>query len=354
MNDSRLHARRDPALAGEPDDVARDLRALQTATDRDLTTLDQSLRAARRRRAPDQREGLVMSMIHVMKARPWLATAVAGAVVALVLLVVPISYERVTGSEVTLTVSGPHLGIDQVRGIAQQLETHLHAGGVMVRAESEGGPTRFVLTSTVPAGSGVNAGAVARAFAGELSKLGYTATASTAPKRERVSGTVYAYARDRVIEINMDGKSAPQLESEIRQRLADAGVVNAQVSVTDLGDGHRNISVNVQNKHEYQGDPSAAPPEHEMPELVLTKNGQPIEGNGFTVRIEKRKHENETTLVIRVGQGDKTGEAQVTNAEAMSDAALSAEIEAQLKKAGLSVTVSASQGKIDVRPIEQK
>jgi hypothetical protein len=294
-----------------------------------------------------------MSSIGDLRARPWIATAVAGALAAVALLVIPISYQRVVGYDVALTLGGSTLEVDRIREIAQQFKGLLRADHVTVRAVDTGRP-EFVLDVTVPAGSGRSAGAVARAFAAGLVKMGYAASATTSPKKERVSGTVYAYARDRVIEINLDGKSAAQLESEIRQRLAEAGVTDARVSVTDLGGDHRKIGVELEAKRHL--DPTSDPKQLEQafPELVLKRAGVPIDGKGFTVRVEKKRSPSGTSLVVRVGQDGKSAEALVANPESMTDAALTAEIEAQLKRAGLEVTVAVKDGGVEIRPLVEK
>ena len=291
-----------------------------------------------------------MATMGTMKRKPALATAIAVAVAAVAMLVIPFSYERTTGQDVRLTVSGGTLGADQAREIAKEFKGLLRADQVAVNVADEGGRTSFVFTARVPMASGVHASAAARVFEAALTKAGFAATTVITPVRERVTGTVYAYARDRVIEISTDGKSAPALESEIRQRLAEAGVTDAQVSVTNPGNDPRQLKVEIQAKRLHDGTQATPPGEAVMPEVVLTRNGAPVSGNEFSVRLEHLKGADGLTLTARVHQGDKNGVAEVQGADAMSDAALGSAIESQLTAAGLSVTVRVTAGHVEIEP----
>jgi hypothetical protein len=289
-----------------------------------------------------------MATMGSLKQRPWLATAVAVVVVAFALLVIPFSYERVSGHQVSLALAGKNLGMDQVGLIAKEMKALLHTEHVMVRAEESGGAPSFVLTGTAPPSAGVNAVAAAHAFETELGRMGYSASASVSSVRERVNGTVYAYAYDRVIEINLDGKSASAIESEISQRLAEAGVKDAQVSVTKKEDGDQHeLKVKVEAHQTSDGGTSSPA---EIPQLVLKQDGAPIGGKGFTVRIEKHHSLDGATLAIHVTQDGKNATAQVAHSDTMSDAALATEIGNQLKAAGLDVIVTVSNGAVEIKP----
>jgi len=344
MNELRNDSSRLADESSGSTERSEDFRALRTTTADEMPTLDEVVRAARRRPLPHWEERM-KSTTQSLKARPWLTTAIAGAVAALALLVIPVSYERTTGREVSLSVSGPNLGMDGVRGIAQEYKRALGVDHVTVEATNADGRENFVLKATVPATSKVNSAAAARIFAGGLSKLGYQAAATTRLLKEKVSGPVYAYALDRVIQISMDGKSASQLESEIRQRLIDAGVTGANVSVTDSGDHGRTIKVTADH-HIDGSNPEHAP----IPELVLTKNGAPIEGQGFMVRVEKRRTGDGTTLTLRVNKDGKSTVVDIANVETKSDAAIASEVEAQLKQAGIDAKVTVTNGQVAIEP----
>jgi hypothetical protein len=182
----------------------------------------------------------------------------------------------------------------------------------------------------------------------ELAQKGYTASLAVAPHKEHVTSPAVAYAWNQIIQISVDGKSASALESEIRQRLAESGMPDAQVSVKDSPQGGREISVNMQRQN-FGGVPAAQEP---PPELVLTKNGAPITG-GSTVKIKKMKDQTgATSLVVETSDKGKTATATIPNSEKMSDAELQSAIETQLRQAGLNVQVEVVGGQIKVRPIE--
>jgi citrate lyase gamma subunit len=334
-----------------------DLRALEHATAHDSPTLDSTLRTLRplRARPISTWEAFTMSSFDNLKQRPWLATGLVAAAVMIALLVFPISYERTTGHAVALTVSGPALGTEQLLGIAKQLEQTLGVERVAAQATADGGAPKFVLTATVPSRSGAHTASAIRAFEGELEKLGYAVSSTVTPVKERVSGNVYAYARDQVIEINMDGKSAPQLENEIRQRLAEAGITNATVSVTDRGTGdQKKLEVKVEAHAQHPAGTSATE-EHPMPGIVFTKNGAPLgDSKGVTMRVEKRKTETGTTMVITVTKDGRNTTAEIPNADTMSDADLAAALQKQMDAAGVPVVVTVTDGHIGVESKDGK
>lgn len=317
--------------------IGHDLEALRSVTTQDQPGLETSLRAARRRASGETEEGYSMA-IQFLKRRPALATALAVVVVAAGLLVIPISYERTVGYDVALTLEGATVAQSKVGEIARGLKEALKADGATVMASMENGRLSYVLN--VSASGDVRESA--DAFATELKALGYTASVSTTPRRETIAGNVYAYAMSRVIEVSTDGKSAPELESEIRRRLAAAGVTQAQVSVTDLGDNQRAIKINA----EHQAMDGAI--HEEMPELVLTRDGKPLE-NACAVKVMKKKDgSGVTSLVVSVTVDGRTTTAEIANAESMGDAALAAEIQSRLLAAGFDAVVHVQGNEITV------
>ena len=288
-----------------------------------------------------------MAAVHSMKARPALAALAVAAVLIVVGMVIPVSYDRVTGHDVSITLSAG-FAPDQIAPTAKEMKARLNVGSVEVQAEMEAGAPRFVFHATVPGRSRAEAARAAGGFVKELAQKGYAASLAVAPHREHVTSPAVAYAWDQIIQISVDGKSAPALESEIRQRLAEAGLNDAQVSVKDRPEGGREISVNVQRQN-LGGSPPADQP---VPELVLTKNGAPITG-GSTVKIRKMIDETGATqLVVETSDRGKTATATISNSEKMSDAQLQDALTTQFRQAGLNVQVEVVGGQIKVRPIE--
>lgn len=289
-----------------------------------------------------------MAAVQSMKARPALAALAAAVLVIAVGMVVPVSYDRVTGHDVSISLAGAYFTADQIAPTAQEMKASLGADGVQVQAMEENGAARFVFHTTLPERSRAEAARKAGAFVKALADKGITASLAVTPHKEHVTSPAVAYAWNQIIQISVDGKSASALESEIKQRLAEAGVPDAQVSVKDGATGGREISVNVQRQN-FGGTP---PPDQPAPELVLTKNGAPITG-GSTVKIKKMKDQTgATSLVVETSDHGKTATATVPNSDTMSDAQLQSAIETQLRQAGLNVTVEVVAGQIKVRPVE--
>src|SRR5882672_3804662 len=231
----------------------RDLAALRKLSVRDVPDLEATIQTVRRRglesgRTPWNLRRNIMALLHSIRTRPAVAAAVFGALAVLVAMVVPVSYERVVGQDVALTVAGKGIGSEEIAGVARSLKGALGANGVMVEAmSSEAGP-RFVLHATLPKRSGADVRKATTVFAQELASRGYSASVAVKPHRERVRYPAVAYAFDQIINISVDGKSAAALEQEIRDRLVQAGVPDAQVSVTDRPDGGREVRMTVERQ----------------------------------------------------------------------------------------------------------
>ena len=345
----------DPASVDER--IARDLGALRSVRDQDLPSLADTLRAARTKRPdpglePNGIRRILMRTLGFIRMRPLAAAAAVAVLLVVASLVVPISYDRVTGNDVALTLAGGGLDREQVAAVARDMKARLGAEGVSVEVEAEDAGARLVLRATAPERSRAEVADAASGFVRELAGKGLSASVHVSPHKERVRYPVAAYAWDQMIQISVDGKSASQLENEIRQRLAEAGVPDAQVSVTDVPDGGRNVSLKVERLRT-SDDPTTEPREA-MPRLVLTKDGEPIrDANGFKVQLQKRKtQDGAVTLVADVSDAGKSAKAEVANAQSMSDADLANAISTQLRQGGLNVNVTVTNGDIKIESVK--
>jgi len=332
----------EPRPAGA-DEVDRDLRSLHAMTGERLASLDSHMHAARDRAERERR---------FMTGFRWVRWTVAtAAVVALALLLIPVSYNKTTGQDVALTFSAPGLNDQDAKALAGKFKTAIEGGTVQLTAEAGDQGVAYTLHGFVPRDSHRNADAVAQAFADVLKSKGYTASASVTPHVERVSGSVYAMAMNQVIRIETDGKTASQIESEIRDQLLAAGVPNPEVSVTD-SDGKREVKVLAKAESH---DPSQPLPELSEPTIVLTRDGQDIDtANSCQVQVKKIKHEGGALqLTVDVTYKGSSAQAIVDNADQMSDAATASSIESQLRSAGLDLKVTVTDGQIEVKPNDQ-
>jgi hypothetical protein len=252
--------------------------------------------------------------------------------------------EKTVGHDVALAVSGPDLGAGRAQAIAQEMKTLLAADRVVVSADAANGAMSYRFVASLQERSGAKVRNAAQALAASVKSTGYEASAQVTARTERVSGTVYAFASDRVIRISTDGKSAAQLEAEIRDRLAAAGVQDAQVSVQNDGEKQK---IGIEVHHESQGEPAAG---EEMPEIVLTKNGQDLDGAGVgqcQVRVKKVKDDaGAPKLVVDLTKDGNSTTMEVPNVDGMSDLALQTELQSQLDRAGVPVRVEVHDGRI--------
>ncbi len=323
-----------------------DLDALRETSARDLPTLGNSMSRTRSRSiaATHWKEHL-MSVVESPKGRPWIVTAGIATLIALVALVVPISYERTTGHDVSL-VLGDLRDVASAAGIAQEMKSALGSEQVSVSSTVSTHGSNVTLQGFVPARSGMNAAARAQALAKELNARGFTASATTTPRRERVSGSVYAYARDLSIRVETEGKTAAQIEDEIRQQLAAAGVTNTTVSVTDEGKARQ-----VMIKAENHGQPGEDVPRDLTVEL--TKNGAAMPaGDGTRVEMRRMKTPDGTTLTAIVTSKVRTATVTVPHVDQMSDAALADRVRSILRDAGLDLDVQVTDGHLQIQDMK--
>jgi type IV pilus biogenesis protein CpaD/CtpE len=335
----------------DPNAVERDLAALKSRSVRDVPELNETIQTIRRRGGvnpvPWYSRRNVMGLIQMIRTRPAVAAAFIGALAVLVAMVVPVSYDKVVGQDVALTVAGNGLGSTEIHQVASSLKDALGAHDVMVEAmSSEAGP-RFVLHATLPKRSGADVRKATTVFAQELASRGYSASVAVKPHTERVRYPAVAYAFDQIINISVDGKSAASLEAEIRDRLAQAGVHDAQVSVTDRPDGGREVKMTVEREAVNDG---TQPPEP-MPQVVLTKDGAPLTGGeGIAVKVKKMKTNSSTTTLVEVNSNGKAATVTVPNSDTLSDAAFADAITTQLHQAGIDAKVTVTNGKISIEP----
>jgi hypothetical protein len=288
-----------------------------------------------------------MALLHSVRTRPALATALVVALVVVAGGIVPVSYERVVGQDVALTLAGKEMGPQEIAAVAKEFKVALGAGSVEVEALADGAGPRFTLRASLPKRSGNDVRRSTDEFTRALAATGCAASVQVTPRLERVRHPAVAYAFDQIISISVDGKSAAALEAEIRDRLLQAGVADAQVSVTDRPDGGREVRMTVAMTRD--ADPGTEIRET-TPQVVLTKDGAPLAGGEEqSVKIQKRKVEGGgTSLTMEVTSNGRSAKLDVPNVDTMSDAQLAETLIAQLRQAGIDLTVTVTGGKISV------
>ncbi len=347
---SEVPRNRTPETASPTDAaVDRDLAALDARSRHDLkplaTTLA-NLSGARRRRTWEER-----LMTGFWTKRPRLAMAGAVAVLALALLVVPVSYERVTGHQVSVTLTGAQIERPVMDEIAEGLKTALGADEVGVAARRGDSGYEYTLSAGVEAAGNASPKTVAEAFARTLEEKGYHARAEVTPIRERTSGNVYAMMLDNVIRVSVDGKNADELEAEIAQQLAAAGVPNAEVSVTMDGDDRMEVQISA----EAEGAPGEIDLEGPT-RIMLTMDGEDLGGatQDVGVRVMNTAADDGTERMnVEVDHDGTTAVAVVDDPASLDDAALAAAISDQLVAQGLTgLSVNVSDGKVEVLVVD--
>jgi hypothetical protein len=233
-------------------DPERDFEALRQTSAVGLPKITDTARILREAAARESREGLVMKLIRSIGNRPWLTTAACSALVAVLLLTVPISYTRTTGYDVQLKFPSNELKESQVRAIAERLQEIVQAESISLSHDEK--TQDFHLFTQIDSRGVPNVDAVIDAFTGTLIERGISAEASVVPIIERFTNNMLAYASDKVREIRIDrqGKSLAEIEEEIRMRLEEVGFLNPSVTVTDA-DGETRIDIEGELPDETEG-----------------------------------------------------------------------------------------------------
>ncbi len=300
--------------------VARDLQAYREATARDLPSPRDTARllrsAASGPRRHTTREGFYMKSLISLKAHPWLAATAAVVVVAVILGVVPVTYTVTTGHDVTLQLAAPAPQGDALRKVAAGLRAALHADGVQIALTDDGAGPAVRLEAAVPSRFGAEVGHAAAAYARGLTERGIPAQASVQARTERVSTNVYAFARSRAVELRVtsSGRTPAEIEADIRAQLEAAGLQNAQVQVTREGD---------QTQVQIQADGAAGEGEQKFDIKLIGPDDQPLDASLHRFDVERKP--------------------------GMTDADVKAEIERQMREAGVEGTVIVEDGKVNVQ-----
>jgi hypothetical protein len=199
-----------------------------------------------------------------------MATVLAIAVVAAVLLAVPISYTKTTGYMATLEIADA-TGVD-VEAVAAEFGKAMDAENVKVLAGVGGAR----ISADLPVRSKSTLKGIASGFAEALGERGLAATASIEPVTERVTGNVYAMAANEIIEIrvNSEGLTDEEIEAEIRAQIEAAGLEACLVDV-ETSDGEKRIEIGI------QCDPEEGCPEGGMPVRISIDGMEPPPGGEF-------------------------------------------------------------------------
>jgi hypothetical protein len=299
--------------------LRKDLQALGSSSLRDLPSVDQTARLLRNQDMGRSPGGIAVKIFQQIQTRPWAATLTVAVVLALILLVIPVSYQKTVGHDVVLKVQGAGLSGAQIDRIASEFRSALRAENIMMNEQS-GGPLTF--TARVPRSSRAQVDRISQAFVHGLAGHGISATAEATPRVERVLGNLYAYARDNLITVNVStaGKTDAQIEADIKSQLEAAGLESPEVEYRKQGD-QTTLKLMIR-KTAGAVDSSSC-----CPEVTVTLDGhEPGEG-----------------------QGDgKNAQIRVKRTSEMTDEQVIAQIKQQLRDQGVDADVTMENGQIQV------
>ena len=212
--------------------ICEDMETLRECTEHDLPSREETARAVRARLGRTLREGSIMKFTRSAGFRPVAATAISVAIVAIALLVIPISYVRTVGYQATLSL--PSVNLVQGQGIAGEFAKLLNTKDYNCNLDAVNGAT---IMARVPVRSPRVVKGLAMGYAQRLALRGIAARSQVVPVTQRFSGNAYAAAANRLyqIHVNSDGKTNEQITEELSAQFEAAGLPGAVVRVT--GDG---------------------------------------------------------------------------------------------------------------------
>ena len=264
----------------DPDIIGSDLRALGEKSKLNLPTIDKTAERLWKHNERRSEEGSLMKVFHSLKGHPAMATLLGIAVVAVVLLAVPISYTKTTGYRATLELANV-TGVD-IDAVASEFGKALGTEDVMVRAGA-GGAT---ISAELPVRAAGTLRGTASGFAEILTERGIPAAAEIKRITERVTGNVYAMAANGIIEIrvNSEGLTDGEIEDEIRAQIEAAGLEACFVDV-ETGDGEKRIEVGLECRQDGGSTDCAMPVKITIDGMEPPSTGEALTEHCIEIRI---------------------------------------------------------------------
>lgn len=260
---------------------------------------------------------LMSSLLNQIRVHRRLSVSLAAAVaVFLFVMLVPISYQRVTGYDASVAFA------DLPREIPKEsLRSALATIGqsdakVMLEQQNE---------KTIYRVKGLSSQLAARELVAVLNALaGTKGEPKITPVLVKVSASLFAQARDKIITIEVDGagKTDAELEADISAKLTEAGLTPDQVTVTTGSDGYRQIDISASRSTADVGDSM---------QIQLKVNGD--SKVGFNL-LSPQDAENMTDAELKAALEAKLAEQGITNAEVVvtRDAEGKRKVEVQSRK----------------------
>jgi hypothetical protein len=283
------------------------------ADDHNNATQFARLRSRVEAQAP--KETSIMSKIFeniTSRPRTALGVSIAAALFLFVTLV-PFSYQTTAGYKVAFSGVDPSVS-------PQVIEKSLAALGysdISISVSTDNDRADYFITNV---SSKSQAREIAAAFA---SLAHFTGEPVLTPVKKTVSGTLYAQARDRLIEIRIDGagKTDDEIAAEIRGRLEAEGLSDVNASFSTRPDGMKQIDIT------FSSDSDS------YMELQIVNDGSSLQPEGISIQPDRQD-------------------------EGKTDAEVKADIEAELRAKGIAdpqVTVTTTpDGKREVNVEAEK
>ncbi|MBU1471934.1 MAG: hypothetical protein KJ723_14755 [candidate division Zixibacteria bacterium] len=181
-----------------------------------------------------------------IKSRPRMIAGLGMVVVLLIVAtLVPFTYEKTVAYDATFA------GIES-RVSDQTLMKAVKALGyedVSINSNSNGNLTDYTVAN-LPSEDAIRE--VSAAF---YTLTGFSRSPEVTPVKSKVSGTLYAQARDKLVEVQVDatGKTDDEIRSEIEARLLEQGITAYEVTVDTDADGRRQIDLSVEGDGDSDG-----------------------------------------------------------------------------------------------------
>jgi hypothetical protein len=246
--EARQHIQNCPSCMKEAEASKRIVSALKIAKATKNENVTPLARIRSSVEAEAGREITLMSWISSgVKARPRMTTGLALLIVFLIVAtLVPFTYEKTTGYDATF--AGIESQLD-VQTLMKAVEA-LGYDNVSINSSSNGDLTDYTVAG-LP-----SMDAIREIGAALYTLTGFDRAPEIRPVTSKVSGTLYAQARDRLINVTVDatGKTDDEIRADIIAKLAEQGVTANDVSVNTDASGHRQIDLSVEGEGGENGE----------------------------------------------------------------------------------------------------
>ncbi len=218
----------------------------------------------------DKKENSIMSKIkNEINTHPKFSFGIVSAIcVFMFLLLVPISYDKTVGYD--LTLSGINAQNWTGNGDADDMLKALGYDDIEISIESDGKTVKTIFEN-LPSKKAVDEITSAMVSMSNSDGGMFDFTVSVSPVVIKEFGSIYAQVRDKIeLKVETEGKTDQEVKEEIEKGLKKRGYDDADVVVISKPDGQREIKIDIS----YSDDSGSKKIKKETQSMTILKDGE--------------------------------------------------------------------------------